>query len=839
MKEFPELTKVPRPPTSAKGKFLMGCFVLAIVYLGFSFAFQALADPPSSPYLPGETLNPTCSPTSTDCTVLPPLFSTTTLSQGGILFMNDNSGTVTAATSSLYWNASTSEFEVSGGNQYGLPTQSATTSLLLLGPNQIAGGNVSGTFIGGNTTSVYHGDWMDFQINSSSVFQVDGSGSIEIATGTQANGNSLLTIATSSVIFNVLNSGQVGIGVVNPTSLLQVAGAVSFGSTTVAGNATTTNLSITAITNALDLGSGTGAVTAYGGSNCAAGTAATSVSATGTVICATVSTLTTSTAGIANFLDMWTGASSLGASWVQQTANSLIVASGTGWLPLSSTSTSILQLGSSSIANGSASGTFFGINASSVFAGDFVNFEAGSSSKFDVSATGTLSIAGNLTVAGITSSSQARLASSTITNLTFGNGTSTGNIQAATGIFTTKASSSAITFTNATGSGILTIFKLDISSSSLNASGSKISATSTLIVCAISNCNIGGNASTTNTVAYFASTDGTQTGNSIVARGYISAGANDVGEYIPVVGDDSDYSQGDVVSAVDTSSVAFAKSAGAYDPDLAGVITTTAGLVAGGGDTSAGTTIISLAGRVPVNVTTENGAIHVGDYITSSNMPGVGMLATQPGRVIGMALADDLGNPDDPNATSQVMMLVNPGWSLGSLTDPADIASSSWALVGTAASGQVVLDQFTAYVQAALAKLGLALENGVATLQQVVADTITTNELCVQGTCINGNQLSNLLNNSSPQGSQAPTSAPAASPAPAPVSPPSAPTSTSDSTSTDSTSTDSNSTSTSTPDVSGSSTDISAPVNDTTTPIVVTTTDDTSSASASSTSGGQ
>jgi hypothetical protein len=104
----------------------------------------------------------------------------------------------------------------------------------------------------------------------------------------------------------------------------------------------------------------------------------------------------------------------------------------------------------------------------------------------------------------------------------------------------------------------------------------------------------------------------------------------------------------------------------------------------------------------------------------------------------------------DPSAgttTGSILVFVNPGWSLGSLMNPTDIASSSWALENASSSGpQFVLDQFTAYVQAALAKLGVAIQNGIVTLQQLIADKITTNVLCVQGTCVTGDELQNLLN---------------------------------------------------------------------------------------------
>ncbi|MEK7165652.1 MAG: hypothetical protein AAB874_02495, partial [Patescibacteria group bacterium] len=47
---------------------------------------------------------------------------------------------------------------------------------------------------------------------------------------------------------------------------------------------------------------------------------------------------------------------------------------------------------------------------------------------------------------------------------------------------------------------------------------------------------------------------------------------------------------------------------------------------------------VALVGRVPVKVTTKNGDISAGDYLTSSDIPGVVMKATEPGMTIGKAL---------------------------------------------------------------------------------------------------------------------------------------------------------------------------------------------------------
>lgn len=77
---------------------------------------------------------------------------------------------------------------------------------------------------------------------------------------------------------------------------------------------------------------------------------------------------------------------------------------------------------------------------------------------------------------------------------------------------------------------------------------------------------------------------------------------------------------------------------------------------------------IALAGRVPVNVTDENGPIFVGDRITASSMAGYGMKATEASDIVGYALSSHA------SGTGQVMMFVQRGWDAGSvvMTDGAD-----------------------------------------------------------------------------------------------------------------------------------------------------------------------
>ncbi|MFH1405537.1 MAG: hypothetical protein ABIH21_05645, partial [Patescibacteria group bacterium] len=69
---------------------------------------------------------------------------------------------------------------------------------------------------------------------------------------------------------------------------------------------------------------------------------------------------------------------------------------------------------------------------------------------------------------------------------------------------------------------------------------------------------------------------------------------------------------------------------------------------------------VAIAGRVPVKISSINGAIIPGDPITSSHISGVGMKATQPGAIVGYAL-----EPWSDSTDGIILMVISPGWHAG------------------------------------------------------------------------------------------------------------------------------------------------------------------------------
>lgn len=92
---------------------------------------------------------------------------------------------------------------------------------------------------------------------------------------------------------------------------------------------------------------------------------------------------------------------------------------------------------------------------------------------------------------------------------------------------------------------------------------------------------------------------------------------------------------------------------------VAGVVTTRPGVLMNAGvDDVAGLPALALAGRVPVKVTAEGGAIRAGDLLVSASTPGHAMKAPAPlvpGTVIGKALQDFSAH--DPGVIEMLVML--------------------------------------------------------------------------------------------------------------------------------------------------------------------------------------
>lgn len=104
------------------------------------------------------------------------------------------------------------------------------------------------------------------------------------------------------------------------------------------------------------------------------------------------------------------------------------------------------------------------------------------------------------------------------------------------------------------------------------------------------------------------------------------------------------------------------KSSRKYQQNVLGVVSTSPVQVIGSDvlDKSGTPDPISISGRTPVKVSSINGSIKTGDPISSSTLPGVGMLATEPGTIIGYAL--EPYENSDTETIGKIMVAINISW---------------------------------------------------------------------------------------------------------------------------------------------------------------------------------
>jgi hypothetical protein len=136
--------------------------------------------------------------------------------------------------------------------------------------------------------------------------------------------------------------------------------------------------------------------------------------------------------------------------------------------------------------------------------------------------------------------------------------------------------------------------------------------------------------------------NGTGTGN-IVAAGTINAKYQDVAEWVP---SSEQLSAGTVVVLDSTKSNQVTSSSVSYDTRVAGVVSEQPGIALG--EKSDTKVLVATTGRVKVKVDASKGAIHIGDLLVTSDVPGVAMKSEpvefagrkmhMPGTLIGKAL---------------------------------------------------------------------------------------------------------------------------------------------------------------------------------------------------------
>ncbi len=156
--------------------------------------------------------------------------------------------------------------------------------------------------------------------------------------------------------------------------------------------------------------------------------------------------------------------------------------------------------------------------------------------------------------------------------------------------------------------------------------------------------------------------------------------------------------------------------------------------------------IISLSGQVPVRVNLEGGPIKIGDNITLSSVTGVGKKATESGEtVVGIALAEYTSDSGD--GTIMVYVVNKDHQSI------ADALRQKLFTIDLNSSSTVfstLLADATDTIWNRMVTLVQGFKDGVLTLTGFKADnmeanTVKTEELCVGTTCISEGELKEII----------------------------------------------------------------------------------------------
>ncbi len=117
---------------------------------------------------------------------------------------------------------------------------------------------------------------------------------------------------------------------------------------------------------------------------------------------------------------------------------------------------------------------------------------------------------------------------------------------------------------------------------------------------------------------------------------------SDFAESLPTRGDKSNYEPGDVLVMSSLAAGVVEKSRRPYDARVSGVYSTRPGMLGaekgGAARIDPGEVPVAIVGIVPTKVSAENGAVRVGDLLTTSHTPGYAMRCTNRLRCIGATI---------------------------------------------------------------------------------------------------------------------------------------------------------------------------------------------------------
>ena len=145
----------------------------------------------------------------------------------------------------------------------------------------------------------------------------------------------------------------------------------------------------------------------------------------------------------------------------------------------------------------------------------------------------------------------------------------------------------------------------------------------------------------------------------VYADGGLFAGGADFAESVAVRGERSLYKPGQILEIARGAHRTLALTQSAYSTRVAGIYSTKPGVLASPHTISEkveGEVPLAVVGIVPCNVTATNGAIHEGDLLVSSSLPGYAMKGTDRSRMLGAVIGKAMEPLASGSGTIQVLV---------------------------------------------------------------------------------------------------------------------------------------------------------------------------------------
>jgi hypothetical protein len=176
---------------------------------------------------------------------------------------------------------------------------------------------------------------------------------------------------------------------------------------------------------------------------------------------------------------------------------------------------------------------------------------------------------------------------------------------------------------------------------------------------------------------------------------------------------------GDLVALDSSGNLSILKTTQTYQPNLFGAISTKPAVRMGAETIGYD---VALVGRVPLKVSGENGAIEVGDPLTSSASAGCAMKATEAGMIVGYAL-----DSFDSTGIGEVMAFINVGWFAGNVigTDGTSTVATDNVVISQTASATSQSQRFDSF---GLSLRGSAWGGDEAKAVEMILKNIVTDE---------------------------------------------------------------------------------------------------------------